>query len=67
MASGIQTAESKIVKEIQRDLVAAEREVEKDIKLVKKEIVKDITIIEKDIEGEEEVIAGGFKKLLGGR
>ena len=64
VASGIQTAESKIVKEIEKDLTAAEREVQKDIKLVKKEIVKDITIIEKDIEEEEEVLVGGFKKLF---
>jgi len=70
VATGIQTAETKIVKEIQKDLVAAEKEVEKDIKLVAKEVKKDLVAVEKEIEKDvvgvekevEKDIKGLFKR-----
>ena len=66
VATGIQTAETRFLREVQRELVAAEREVVKDIRAVEKEVEKDVSILEKDLEDDVRIVgsrvAGLFKR-----
>ena len=64
VATGIQTAEQRLVQEIERDLKTVEREVEKDIQLIEREVVKDVNILEKDVEDEVGFLGNQLKGLF---
>ena len=63
VATGIQTAEKKLEKEIVKDLVGIEKEVEKDIVGIEKEVEKDLVGFEREVEKD----FGGLARILGGK